>query len=48
MLFVSYSHFSGTTEGLLEALAPNLSPEIWVGVEQMKKGRKAFQAEEAP
>lgn len=35
-------------EGLPEVLAPNLSLEIWVGIEQMKKGRKAFQAEEAP
>ena len=32
----------GQSEVLPEELAPKLSLEIWVGIEQMKKGRKTF------
>lgn len=46
MLFVHNSHFSGT-ERFPEELASNLSLEIWAGIQQMKKGRNAFQVEEA-
>ena len=35
------------SERLPEELASSLSLEIWAGIEQMKKGRKAFQVEEA-
>lgn len=34
-------------ERLPEELAFNTSPEIWVGIEQMKNGRKSIQVEKA-
>lgn len=38
--------FLEQSERLPEELAPHLTLETWVGIEQMKKGRKACQVEE--